>query len=187
MEAGGSSSIQATNRAEKLQQMREKYGQVEEEDCFPPHPKRGSFYANHCMEDVDTHKIGHTDWCSCGHCITMPTGIESVCCTEIGNLQPHLEGIQCITQHRYFPYMCENSDIVHIHMNMLAAPGSAPPEDKNRSLRKTAYRGFSAWIHGQLGSGARRPVPACTVNKVRAAFPDPDLCNDYAAEYMAFD
>ncbi|XP_077349847.1 zona pellucida sperm-binding protein 2-like [Lithobates pipiens] len=115
-----------------LQQMREKYGQVEEEDCFPPHPKRGSFYANHCMEDVDTHKIGHTDWCSCGHCITMPTGIESVCCTEIANLQPHLEGIQCITQHRYFPYMCENSDIVHIHMNMLAAPGSAPPEDKNR-------------------------------------------------------
>ncbi|CAJ0924024.1 unnamed protein product [Ranitomeya imitator] len=58
-------------------------------------------------------------------------------------------------------------------------------------LRKTAYRSFTAWIHGYLGAGNRQPIPSCVVNKVCYAFPDDDdeymgfkPSNDNAAKFM---
>lgn len=31
-------------------------------------------------------RVGHTDWCECGHCGQMPTGRESRCCQELDNI-----------------------------------------------------------------------------------------------------
>ncbi|OCT80019.1 hypothetical protein XELAEV_18026835mg [Xenopus laevis] len=71
-----------------------------------------------------------------------------------------------------------------------------PPNvrDLNRLLRKTAYKGFSAWIHGYLGKGVWRPIPSCAVKVIRDKFPDPEELymgfrqhQDYPAEYMALD
>ena len=28
-------------------------------------------------------RLGNTEWCSCGHCIAMPTARESFCCIEV--------------------------------------------------------------------------------------------------------
>ncbi|XP_041435764.1 uncharacterized protein LOC121399347 isoform X3 [Xenopus laevis] len=67
-------------------------------------------------------------------------------------------------------------------------------QEKERLLRKTAYKGFSAWIHGYLGKGVRRPIPSCAVKVIRDKFPDPEELymgfrqhQDYPAEYMALD
>lgn len=33
---------------------------------------------------------------------------------------------------------------------------------------------FTYWVHGKLGQGVRKEVPACAVSKIRETFPDPN-------------
>ncbi len=41
-----------------------------------------------------------------------------------------------------------------------------------RTWRLQAYRQFTCWIHGKLGKGVRRVVPACVVKEIRNEFPN---------------
>ncbi|XP_040191719.1 uncharacterized protein LOC120924757 isoform X2 [Rana temporaria] len=192
---GGHVLPKPLSREEKLEILRHKLLENNrfpwvEGGCFPSNPRRDPNNPDP-MEDIHTHRIGHTDWCSCGNCIPLPTGRESVCCMEIRGMRPHLEGISCITQHPYFPYLCENKDFAQIHQNMMYGLRSKIPKEKNkkRALRKAAYQAFSVWIHGALGKKEERPIPACTVHRVRLAFLGADYATaykDYPAEHMIF-
>ncbi|XP_073468259.1 uncharacterized protein [Aquarana catesbeiana] len=192
---GGHVLPKPLSREEKLEILKQKLLEKNrfpwvEGGCFPSNPRRDPNNPDH-MVDIDTHRIGHTDWCSCGNCIPLPTGRESICCMEIHEIRPHLEGISCITQHPYFPYLCENKDFAQIHQNMMYGLRSKIPKekDKKRALRKAAYQAFSVWIHGALGKKEERPIPACTVHRVRLAFLGPDYATsykDYPAEHMIF-
>nr|DBA23839.1 TPA: hypothetical protein GDO54_014716 [Pyxicephalus adspersus] len=193
----GSSAVLSNplSREEKLEILKQKLLEKNrlpwvEGGCFPSNPRQDPNNPDH-MVDINTHKIGHTDWCFCGNCIPLPTGRESICCMEISKIQPHLKGKTCITQHPYFSYLCENKDFAKIHQNMMYGLRCKIPKekDKNRALRKAAYQAFSVWIHGALRKKGERPIPACTVHRVRIAFPGPDYspcCKDYPAEQMIF-
>ncbi|XP_075698604.1 uncharacterized protein LOC142663710 isoform X2 [Rhinoderma darwinii] len=181
-------------REEKLailfSQLEAKYGPTNStEDCFPSNPlKSPGSEADEYEEDPS--RVGNNEWCSCQHCIPMPTALESVCCQQIDNARENMEGLLCITEHNCFNIYCENPMYVNISMRMIGDVRGPPPEkDKSRLLRKAAYRGFLAWIHGYLDIRNKKAVPSCVVKKVRQAFQYTGLHvpNDYAAEYMAID
>jgi hypothetical protein len=44
----------------------------------------------------------------------MPTGIESKCCMEFGELSEKLDGFCCITQHPGFVGNCLNRDVIEV-------------------------------------------------------------------------
>ena len=50
----------------------------------------------------------------------------------------------------------------------------------SRSLRHAAYRQFCWFVHARLGRGARRIIPSCVVNKIRADYPN------YDGHYVGF-
>ncbi|XP_068137476.1 uncharacterized protein [Hyperolius riggenbachi] len=173
-------------------QMRAMSGQDRPSESFPSNPIRDPNNPNH-FDDVDRDRIGHVQWCSCQKCVPMPTGLESVCCKEISNLEEQMEDINCITEHADFYNFCQNPNYARVFL--FVANGSnglnRSQKDANRSYRKASYRAFTGFAHGFLGRGNRRPIPACVVKKVREAFPDPDgqymgykACQDIAAEYM---
>lgn len=171
-----------------LGQMEAKYGPTDSmEDCFPSHPlKSPGSDADEYEEDPS--RVGNSVWCRCQHCIPMPTALESVCCKEIDKALENMAGHSCITEHTAFNIYCEDPMYVNISMRMIGDVKVPPPEkDISRFLRRAAYRGFLAWIHGYLGLRNRKPVPSCVVKRVRQAFRYPDLHvpDDCAAEYMA--
>ncbi|CAJ0925925.1 unnamed protein product [Ranitomeya imitator] len=153
-------------------------GDCETEECFPSNPLRinNQNYIEF-NDDTEENRSGKNDWCHCGNCVPMPTNIESICCQEIQNAEQYMLDFSCVTLHEFFFTHSVTA------LKQLAL-----------KLRKTAYRSFTAWIHGYLGAGNRRPIPSCVVHKVRFAFPDDDdeymgfkPCNDYAAEFMALE
>ncbi|XP_031758836.1 uncharacterized protein LOC116411082 isoform X2 [Xenopus tropicalis] len=108
----------------------------------------------------------------------------------------HFSSILAVWMIRELQFHCLFTDIVEIklpwrlimmflrHQELLQKGG----------LRKASYRCFTAWVYGYLGSGIRKPIPACAVKAIRSAFPDPkgkyigflSVC-DYAAEDMIFE
>ncbi|XP_069585065.1 uncharacterized protein [Ranitomeya imitator] len=171
-------------------------GDCETEECFPSNPLRIN-NQNYIEFNTDTeeNRIGKNDWCHCGNCVPMPTNIESICCQEIQNAEQYMLDFSCITLHEFFHTFCERNETVSIVLRTVDQNLHPPPSKEiKRKLRKTAYRSFTAWIHGYLGAGNRRPIPSCVVHKVRFAFPDDDdeymgfkPSNDYAAEFMALE
>ncbi|XP_077148997.1 uncharacterized protein LOC143809925 [Ranitomeya variabilis] len=171
-------------------------GDCESEQCFPSNPLRinNQNYIEF-NDDTDENRSGKNDWCQCGNCVPMPTAIESICCQEIPNAEPYMLDFSCVTLHEFFHTFCERSETVNIVLRTVDHNLHPPPsKEMKRKLRKTAYRSFTAWIHGYLGAGNRRPIPSCVVTKVRFAFPDDDdeymgfkHSNDYAAEFMALE
>ena len=59
-------------------------------------------------------RVHQFDRCHCGHCETLPTGVECVCCYEIEQIKRVLEqygsqeNISCITEHKDFDAVCLN-------------------------------------------------------------------------------
>ncbi|KAK6169921.1 hypothetical protein SNE40_018441 [Patella caerulea] len=47
----------------------------------------------------------------------------------------------------------------------------------NKTVRYKAYRNFTLWRHGRLGSGIRRVVPSCVTTHIRQTFPSAPKCN----------
>lgn len=41
-----------------------------------------------------------------------------------------------------------------------------------RRYRLLAYRNFTSWVHGRLGSGIRKIIPSCIVSAIRRKFPE---------------
>ena len=51
--------------------------------------------------------------CSCGHCVPMTTGRESLCCVEVPDTDTKIiEGDTCITQGEQFKIVCTNKGVV---------------------------------------------------------------------------
>ncbi|XP_043919556.1 uncharacterized protein LOC122795043 [Protopterus annectens] len=104
-------------------------------------------------------------WCVCRCCRDMPTSIERVCC---GN-EPH----NCLS---HIPDM----NVVVLHQTVLAVAdtyrraifGIPVDADENRRCRHSAYRQFTVWRYGRLGSRVRQVIPSCCVWRIRECYPD---------------
>ncbi|XP_071114721.1 uncharacterized protein [Haliotis cracherodii] len=68
--------------------------------------------------DVNIERLGNTDWCDYGQCITMPTGLESKCCQEIQQTEHMCDeaGVQCITEHDFFIDNCLRRGVVWVSL-----------------------------------------------------------------------
>ncbi|KAH8029991.1 hypothetical protein HPB51_006404 [Rhipicephalus microplus] len=89
-------------------------------------------------------RMGHADWCQCGHCRLMETELESLyckikffhsihslCCKEVECVQPLIpEEAGCITAHPIFLQACLNVHTLEVayyalmndHPDFLEAP-----------------------------------------------------------------
>ncbi|XP_046847587.1 uncharacterized protein LOC124441198 [Xenia sp. Carnegie-2017] len=122
-------------------------------------------------EDEYIHRIGNVEWCECGFCVVMSTGRESICCQEVNNTDPLIHGDHiCITQEEA---VLKTAMVVYTH-----DIGPMPESEENEALRYTAYRQWTAWVHGRLGKKYRLPIP---VYKIGKAFPSP------SGEYKGFE
>ncbi|XP_076060321.1 uncharacterized protein LOC143036648 [Oratosquilla oratoria] len=60
-----------------------------------------------------SHRIGNTNWCTCGHCLPMQTAKESVCCNEMEQVAEKLdEKGNCIIDHEGFQVNCLNEHVL---------------------------------------------------------------------------
>jgi len=115
---------------------------------------------------------GTPSWCSCGHCRSMPTSEEEVCCGSA----------LCITKWEFFaPTVLQREMLevaAEVHYNL------RPIDRFNRGdhnlLRKAAYRHLCIWQYNHLGRHVRRPLFSCGVWAIRDKFPDPQ------GRYMGF-
>ncbi|XP_046842109.1 P2X purinoceptor 7-like [Xenia sp. Carnegie-2017] len=125
--------------------------------------------------DEYTHRIGNTNWCECGHCVAMTTVRESICCHEEPKTDPKIHGDHlCITEEQEFHMACINETVVRTAMVVFVHDhGAIPDAPETETLRYTAYRQWTAWIHGKLGKKYRLPIPSCAVKEIRKAFPSP--------------
>ncbi|XP_060070504.1 uncharacterized protein LOC132563538 [Ylistrum balloti] len=122
-------------------------------------------------------RLGSTEWCKCENCREMPTVPESICCTEIAQIQhiknefPHLN---CITQHPGFPSVCLDVYVLRTAYQAFRQYHNGNIPDGPARNRYTAYRQFVRWCWGFLGRNVRVPLPACAVNLIRQTFPPGD-------------
>lgn len=115
-------------------------------------------------------RLGHTEWCSCGHCQTQPSAKECLCCREIPEVSRLTE--YCITQHPGFAAACLNPWVLEIAYT--AYCNRFHPRvvcSQHETFRFMAYRQFVTWCWGYLGRHHRVPLPSCVVSRVRKAFP----------------
>ena len=148
------------------------YGSAEEES--------GSSSGSEVEEAVDT-RIGNFEWCQCGHCRSMETSAESICCREIVEISSErYEGQQCITMTKEFCDLCLNEVVLKV---TLVGYNNIQRNNRkgtftNKNLRFAGYKLFTWWLHNRLGKGIRRSLPSCAVWTIREKFPALD--NIYA-------
>ncbi|XP_069832740.1 uncharacterized protein [Dendropsophus ebraccatus] len=115
--------------------LRSKYsGEARHAPCFPENPFRDS--NSHYLEfsePIILTRVGTVDWCMCSHCVVMSTNIESICCSEIENVQPYVSNLRCITQHEFFNFYCHQPETVEINMRLVG-------EVQRQPSRKTINR-----------------------------------------------
>ncbi|OCU00193.1 hypothetical protein XELAEV_18005967mg [Xenopus laevis] len=183
-------------RKSLIQELQSNFPDSDEDTCFPDNPQRSIFSSNTAEQILPDPRLGNDSWCTCGHCIVMPTSEECVCCQEILNVVLEItENSNCITHNQLFHTMCLAKRIADKHYIMITK--QPIPEDisiHHRNLRRTAYRSFTSLIHGLLGKGVRIAIPSCAVAAVRNAYADPEenyigfvKVRDYCAMDMAFD
>ncbi|KAG8443390.1 hypothetical protein GDO86_011979 [Hymenochirus boettgeri] len=147
------------------------------------------------FSDEETDRVGNVDWCQCGKCAPMESQIECTCCSEVHQIKEFIpQGASCITEHPEFITECTIYSRIDYTFRIINIDLKKKPKKTEymRFLRKTAFRCFSVWIYGFLGSRGRKRIPTCVVNKVREVFPDPRgrysgylESHDYLAEQMA--
>ncbi|CAJ0921566.1 unnamed protein product [Ranitomeya imitator] len=101
----------------------------------------------------------------------LSTGLHGFLCVR--NLRS-----ECRQQRRVLPCETDSSIVQGLHFFFFICNNYTTFISSKK--RKTAYRAFTAWIHGFLGKGNRRPIPSCVVKLVREAFPEEHQ------EYMGF-
>ncbi|KAM5141728.1 uncharacterized protein ACMZJ9_015429 isoform 2-T2 [Mantella aurantiaca] len=163
---------------ELLQRLYEKVhppGQPEP-PCFPDNPIRLR-PPSPCDESPsgDT-LIGNSDWCVCGNCRPMLTNFESVCCHNVDNADRFFTGGKhCVTMAEEFHDRCLNERILRYLLECDNITKKKDFEkDRNRCLRKAAFRSYTRMVHGFCGKKKRIAVPSCVVWAIRNAFPEPD-------------
>ncbi|KAK3708356.1 hypothetical protein QZH41_004266 [Actinostola sp. cb2023] len=68
--------------------------------------------------DLDSSRLGNTDWCECSECQQMPTGAESLCCHEIDAVLEKMEDheaygfVNCVTEIPAFSSVCMDKDVL---------------------------------------------------------------------------
>lgn len=69
---------------------------------------------NSTDNDVETEewRLDSDLWCTCGHCVRMPTIVENLCCKEMTELETKLENIPCITDHSDFHIICLHPEVL---------------------------------------------------------------------------
>ena len=115
--------------------------------------------------------------CSPGRiCCHMPTDVENVCCGMARN---------CITLGPQFPMYCTDEGALRIALRMLNEFFVEEVEIlNNNSLRHAGYRNFVLWQYGRIGRGHRVVIPACVVQAIRNAYPNPN--GIYTGFWLAF-
>lgn len=120
-------------------------------------------------------RLDNLDWCICQHCFNMPTERESLCCREV---EPCVELLgqrnSCITETEDFRSACFcEASLKATLVLMRYTKGLTRPLDHydNRVYRYAAYRSFTAYVHGRLGQGIRKIIPACAVTAIRQTWP----------------
>ncbi|XP_043943306.1 uncharacterized protein LOC122815120 [Protopterus annectens] len=116
------------------------------------------------IANVEHHSKVPPSWCVCHCCRNMPTAIESVCCGKAP--------MNCLS------FVSEMSEVV-LHKTVLHVAdryrrtlfGLPVDTDENHRYRHCAYRQFTVWHYGRIGS--RAPViPSCCVWRIRDCYPD---------------
>ncbi|XP_043922065.1 P2X purinoceptor 7-like [Protopterus annectens] len=106
------------------------------------------------------------NWCVCHSCQDMPATQERVCCAN--------------SPMNYLSFVLKMSEVVlhhgvlHVADTYRRAIFGIPLEtDKNRCFRHSAYRQFTVWHYGRLGSRVRGVIPSCCVWRIRDRYPNP--------------
>ncbi|XP_065057682.1 P2X purinoceptor 7-like [Rhopilema esculentum] len=126
-------------------------------------------------EEHPSGRIGNTEWCKCGSCVSMDKAAEAICCREIEAVENLLgeEGVNCITAHSGFRSCCLNMHSVRVAIEIYSQyvgpfDGTQPPHE---TYRHVAYRQLARFLYGHLGRHNRRVHPSCAVAAIRRAFP----------------
>ncbi|CAC5359024.1 unnamed protein product [Mytilus coruscus] len=125
--------------------------------------------------DVDMEpRLGNTNWCDCGHCESMPTANECICCQELNRMTDKMEELpsptQCITEHPGFEPVCLNQYVLetaYYQYRQQYGEIQVTTEERNRY---TAYRQLARWGWGYLGKSVRVRLPACATIAIRNKF-----------------
>ncbi|XP_043922376.1 uncharacterized protein LOC122797919 [Protopterus annectens] len=137
--------------------------------------KRNPALVQEILEEQERGNIGITEqrqseqpptWCVCQGCRDMPTAQERVCCAN--------SPMNCLS------LVLEMSEVV-LHPGVLrvadtyrrAIFGIPLETDDNRRSWHSAYRQFTVWHYGWLGSRVRRVIPSCCVWRIRDRYPNP--------------
>ncbi|KAK7094512.1 hypothetical protein V1264_006065 [Littorina saxatilis] len=119
---------------------------------------------------VNTERVDNSDvpgWCRCGHCVTMESQRERLCCGRED---------ECVTSTPTFFDLCMKPSVVEVCgvQNYGYTYHRSNPEFSNRKFRSAAYRFYTLWQWGSLGAKHRVVLPSCVVARIRWAFPDPN-------------
>ncbi|XP_041420024.1 P2X purinoceptor 7-like [Xenopus laevis] len=141
-------------------------------------------------------RVGKTDWCLCGNCTAMNTQKESTCCQEEPAIQALIpDQCSCIIQWDRVTNDILNKERADWAYKITNFKQKKKPKQAAymRGIRRAAYRSFTTWVYGYLGTGNRKVIPSCIVTAIRAAFPDPKgkyvgflTAGDFSAEDMIF-
>ncbi len=84
-------------------------------------------------------RLGHNDWCECGHCQSMLTAPESVCCRERDRVLQKLNDMavesNCIARTERFQSLCLDGDVLRISLLLIhnaLRKGPVPTPTPNR-------------------------------------------------------
>lgn len=133
------------------------------------------------------------DWCTCTKCFPpkFVSGPDDLTCCQSSDaaLKVCMESEQlagsgtysCITLHPAFFYLClyrTHLEGIH-HVHHIVREGQAPRPRRHANLgpeelRYTAYKEYTAWIHGRLGYRNRVEIPQCVTKGIKENYPDPD-------------
>ena len=84
------------------------------------------------------HRVGSTEWCTCGNCIVMTSDIESVCCHELPKVSDKMVELCeeiCITSSQRLHTIVLDEEILKIallslHDTLRKGPLSAIPPNR---------------------------------------------------------
>jgi hypothetical protein len=151
-------------------------------------------------DSVDSKDKGNTQaWCLCGNCVQMPTNLELKCCcnerVDLKTIFPEIkDNNHCndnnnrgqkatccvmswnsiLTTHVLHPVTLQLLWFNDRRYKGYAGDQLLFNNMTNKSYRFHAYRNYISFVHGHLGRGNRKVIPACVVAYIRSQWPEPD-------------